>query len=85
MKKTFYDDKGQIIIEAPLDKESMLFIIKPTSSKSLEGSFLADSKPDNKMDLWHVRMGHPNDEALKNMIETVFGVRLPTNAKSFIL
>jgi hypothetical protein len=56
MTKTFYDEKGGVIVQAPLDRDFMLFLLKP-----VERVLLADSKPANQMDLWHVRMGHPHD------------------------
>jgi hypothetical protein len=55
----------------------MLFLLRPT-----ERILLADSKPDNVMDLWHVRMGHPHDGALRRMIEVTTGVKIPSNLKS---
>jgi hypothetical protein len=76
-RKIFYDDLGNTIIEAPLDKDSMLFLVK-TSGAAL----LADSKPNNQMDLWHVRMGHPHDGALRRMVEATIGVKLPSNIKA---
>jgi hypothetical protein len=77
MVKTFYDDKGKIIVQAPLDREYMLFLLKP-----VERLLLADGKPNNLMDLWHVRMGHPHDGALRRLVEVATGVKLPANMKT---
>jgi hypothetical protein len=34
------------------------------------------------MDLWHVRMGHPHDGALRRMLEVTTGVKFPTTLKT---
>ena len=77
MTKTFYDEKGEIIVQAPLDKQFMLFLLRPE-----ERILPADSKPDNLMDLCHLRMGHPHDGALRRMIKVTTGVQIPTTIPS---
>jgi hypothetical protein len=63
----------------------MLFILKISDGRDLEKALLADSKPSSMMDLWHVRMGHPHDGALRRMISATTGVKLPVNMQVVFL
>ena len=55
---------GELLMEATLKKG--LFIWKPNKVPLVEHKcFLAGSKPDSSLHLWHLRMGHLNSQSLK--------------------
>ena len=59
--KTVYDVNGNLCFQAT--KHNGLYVWEP----NIHQSFLASTKPLNKMELWHLRMGHLNITDLKRL------------------
>jgi hypothetical protein len=79
--KTIYNSEGQIVITAPLDINYRLFLVH----KRDEIALLADSKVQNQMDLWHIRLGHANEKAIRQLVKATEGVDIPSKPQTFIL
>jgi hypothetical protein len=75
--KTIYKFRGSIILSAPLDVHFRLFLVH----KEEDIAMLADSKVANQMDLWHIRLGHANERAIRQLVKATEGVDIPVNQK----
>jgi hypothetical protein len=76
MQKIVYDKQGDVVIAAPLNDRYRLFL-----KEYKDTAMLADSKPVNQMDMWHVRLGHPNEVSLRKLAQVVKGVDIPKSHK----
>ena len=66
--KKVYDVNGQFCFQGM--KQDGLYVWEPV----MEQAYLSSTKPANKMELWHLRMGHLNLTDLKRLQKLLLGM-----------